>query len=74
MKASIYVNDATIFVAPHKEDIQNLSSILTHLGEATGLATNFQKIMVVPIRFQEVDLVDVLDGLSINWGPFLVKF
>jgi hypothetical protein len=30
--------------------------------------------MVVPIRFQEVDLDDVLDGLPIILALFLIKF
>jgi hypothetical protein len=43
MGTSLYADDADIFVTPLKEEIQNLSSIPAHFGEASGLVTNFQK-------------------------------
>jgi hypothetical protein len=46
--ASFYANDATIFVAPVKEDISNLSNILEGFGEVSGFCTIFQKSSVVP--------------------------
>jgi mannosylglycoprotein endo-beta-mannosidase len=50
LRTSLYADDAAIFVAPIKEDIQNLANILHSFGEVTGLATNFLKSSVVPIR------------------------
>jgi hypothetical protein len=35
---------------------------------------NFQKSVVVPIRCQEVDLHDVLDGLPVIQGFFWIKY
>jgi hypothetical protein len=58
-------DDAAIFVAPKREYIQNLSSILGLFGEVTDLDTNFQKSLVVPIMCQDIDLDDVLQGLSV---------
>jgi hypothetical protein len=52
-----------VFVAPFKEDIQNLANILNGFGDVTGLCTNFQKSSVVPIRCAHVDLDDVLEGI-----------
>jgi hypothetical protein len=43
MRTSLYADDADIFVTPLKEEIQNLSSIPAHFGEASGLVANFQK-------------------------------
>jgi hypothetical protein len=59
---------------PLKEDIQNLSAILDHFGEATGLHTNFQKSSVIPIHCHEVDLDDVLGGLPVIRASFPIKY
>jgi hypothetical protein len=74
MRTSHYEDDAIIFVHPAEEDIQNLSSILTMFGELTGLATNFQKSMVVPIRCYDIDLNEVLNGLPVIRGTFPIKY
>jgi hypothetical protein len=74
MRTSLYADDAAIFMAPIKEDICNLSSTLALFGEATGLVTNFQKSMVVPIRCQDIDLDEVLHGLPVIRGSFPVKY
>jgi hypothetical protein len=74
MRTSLYVDDAAIFMEPLKEDIQNLSSILDHFGEVSGLVTNFQKSMVIPIRCHEVYLDDELEGLPVVRGSFLFKY
>jgi mannosylglycoprotein endo-beta-mannosidase len=50
IRTSLYADDAAVFLAPIKEDIQNLASILLDFGEVTGLCTNFQKSSVTPIR------------------------
>jgi ketosteroid isomerase-like protein len=37
VRTSLYADDAAVFVAPIKEDIMNLASILQNFGEVTGL-------------------------------------
>ncbi|KAK1649450.1 hypothetical protein QYE76_067255 [Lolium multiflorum] len=39
VRTSLYADDAAVFVAPIKEDIMNLASILQNFGEVTGLRT-----------------------------------
>jgi hypothetical protein len=63
VRISLYADNAAVFVDPKKEDIQNLSTILVVFGKVTGLLTNFQKSMVVPIRCNHIDLDKVLHGL-----------
>ena len=46
-RTSLYADDAAIFVAPIKEEITKLASILTSFGDITGLCTNMQKTSVV---------------------------
>jgi hypothetical protein len=49
IKASLYMDDAALFVHPCNEDLLSLKEILKDFGEATGLHTNLQKIEVFPI-------------------------
>jgi hypothetical protein len=74
LRTSPYADDAAVFVAPCKEDIQNLANILALFGEVTGLETNFQKIMVVPICCQDIELEDVLEGMLTIQASFPMKY
>ena len=62
IRASLYANDAAIFVAPIKEDIQFLASTLNSFGDVTGLVTNCNKSLVAPIRCANIDLDDILQA------------
>ena len=74
MRTSLYADDAAIFVAPIKEDIQNLAEILSDFGVVTGLCTNFQKSSIVPIRCGQVDLDAILDGLPVVRATFPLRY
>jgi mannosylglycoprotein endo-beta-mannosidase len=74
IRTSLYADDAALFVAPFKEDIQNIASILKSFGEVTGLCTNFQKSAVVPIRCHQINLDDVLGGLPVEQASFPFKY
>lgn len=50
IRTSLYADDAAVFMAPIKRDINNLFGIVQCFGDTTNLATNFQKSSVVPIR------------------------
>ncbi|XP_073367762.1 uncharacterized protein [Aegilops tauschii subsp. strangulata] len=41
VQTSLYADDAALFMAPIKRDIDNLAAILRGFGEVTGLSTNF---------------------------------
>jgi hypothetical protein len=71
---SLYADDAAVFVAPIKEDIQNLATILQSFGEVTGLCTNFSKSQVVPIRCGNIDLDDILDGIPATRASFPLRY
>lgn len=62
MRTSLYADGATIFVAPFREDIDNLMGILRNFGDVTGLVTNVQKSLGAQIRCSDADLDDVLLG------------
>jgi hypothetical protein len=40
IRTSLYADDAAIFMAPIKRDINFLASMLHHFGDVTGLVTN----------------------------------
>ena len=62
---SIYADDAAIFMKPKKEDVQFLANALVQFGNATGLVTNCAKSQVVPIRWDNIDLDDVLHAFLV---------
>jgi hypothetical protein len=74
LRTSLYEDDAAVFVDPIKEDIQTLAAILERFGEVNGLRTNFQKGSVVPIRYGEVDLDAILDGVLAARDSFPLQY
>lgn len=60
LRTSLYADDAPIFLAPSKKDVDMLTSILQRFGGVTGLVTNVEKSLVAPIRCLGIDLDDVL--------------
>jgi hypothetical protein len=74
LRTSLYADDAAIFVAPIKEDIQNLTCILHDFGKVTGLSTNFLKTFVVPIRCGNLDLDDILHGITAVRESFPLRY
>jgi hypothetical protein len=71
---SLYADDAAIFMAPIKQDINFLASTLQHFGDVTGLATNCTKSQVVPIRCAGIDLDDTLQAFPANRTTFPMKY
>lgn len=74
LRTSLYADDATVFMAPIKRDIDNLSAILRGFGDVTGLCTNFHKSSVVPIRCTHIDLEHILDGVPVTRASFPMKY
>jgi hypothetical protein len=74
IRTSLYADDAAIFVAPVKEDIQNLACILHNFGKGTGLSTNILKTSVVPIRCANLDLEDILHGIPAKRESFPIRY
>jgi mannosylglycoprotein endo-beta-mannosidase len=73
-RASLYADDAAIFIKPTRKDITNLACILQSFGEATGLRTNLQKTQLVPIRCQNVDLDCLLTDLPVARTSFPMRY
>jgi hypothetical protein len=73
LRTYLYADDAEVFEPPFKEDIQNLSTILSIFVEVTGLCPNFRKSFMVPIRCDGIDLDNILEGLLTEWTTFPLK-
>jgi hypothetical protein len=71
IKASLYADDAALFVHPCNEGILCLKEILKAFGDATGLHTNIQKIEIYPIRCDEFDLDHNMDTSLVGIWVFL---
>lgn len=59
---------------PIKEDIDNLATILMGFGEVTGLVTNVQKSVVVPIRCEGLNLNSILHGFLAACASFPMHY
>ena len=74
VRTSLYADDAAVFMAPIKTDIDNLSIILRGFGDVTGLCTNLQKSSVVPIRCANLDLEHILSNMTATQASFPIKY
>jgi hypothetical protein len=74
LRTSLYADDAAVFVAPIKSDVQNLAAILNNFGEVTGLCTNFLKSSVMPMLCVNIDLDEVLEGIPAARASFPLRY
>jgi hypothetical protein len=74
LRTSFYADDATVFIASIKSDVQNIAVILQNFGEVTGLCTNFLKSTVVPIHCTNIDLDELLEDMPTTRASFPLKY
>ena len=74
IRTSLYTDDAAIFMAPIKKDIDFLASTLALFGNVTGLVTNCSKSQVVAIRCENVDLDTILQAFPASRTTFPMKY
>jgi hypothetical protein len=55
-RASLYADDATLFIRPCAKEIVVTKHILEVFAKASGLVTNLNKTEFFPIRCEEIDL------------------
>ena len=74
IRASLYADDAAVFLAPIKSEVNFFAETLACFGEVTVLITNCSKSMVAPIRCDHLDLDDILHSFSANRSTFPMKY
>jgi hypothetical protein len=74
LKASLYVDDVALFIHSCSEDIATLKEILAAFGDATCLCTNLQKTEVFPIRVNDFDLEQILEGFPAQTKSFPCRY
>jgi hypothetical protein len=65
LRMSLYADDAAMFLRPVVTDVANLQELLTQFGQATGMCTNIQKSVIVPINCNEIDIPSVLGDFQV---------
>lgn len=73
-RTSMYADDAVVFINPQKEDVRVFTDLLRRFGQVSGLCTNLQKSHVVPIRCDNLDLDDILDGIPVTRANLPMKY
>jgi hypothetical protein len=68
----LYADDAALFIAPKKEEVETILKLLGLCSEASGLLTNFHKSTVVPIHCQGIDLNVILRNMLARRATFLL--
>ncbi|KAE8791391.1 retrotransposon protein [Hordeum vulgare] len=74
VRTFLYADEAAVFIAPIKRDVDNLAAILRGFGEVTGLCTNFHKSSMVPIRCDNLDLGRITQGLPAVRTSFPMRY
>src|SRR6266540_6151832 len=70
IRTSLYADDAAIFMAPIKEDIDFLATTLERFGDVTGLVTNCAKSQVATIRCNNINLEEILHAFPASHTNF----
>lgn len=73
-RASLYADDAIVFIKPLRQEVSYLLRILQLFGEATGLRINARKCSVSPIRCDQVDLDSVLQEFLGARAVFPIRY
>lgn len=74
MRTSLYADDAAVFMAPIKRDIDNLAAILKGFGEVSGLQTNFSKSSFIPIKCAHLNLEHITQSLPAVRASFPMRY
>ena len=56
LRASLYADDAAVFLNPLKHEVQVVATILHMFGQASGLHINLSKCAVYPIHCDNVNM------------------
>jgi hypothetical protein len=64
LRASLYADDAAVFLNPLREDVYLVAETLELFGSASGLITNRGECAVYPIRCENVDLMHAMEGFQ----------
>lgn len=73
-RASMYADDAAIFLKPMTRDVQNIIELLISFGEVTGLRMNIQKTSIAAISCNGIDLNKILSELPVSRAGFPLKY
>jgi hypothetical protein len=74
LRASLYADDAAVFLKPVKEDVAVVAQILRIFGQASGLAINQAKCAVYPIRCEGINVDDIMQEFLCPIEAFPCKY
>ncbi|WVZ74605.1 hypothetical protein U9M48_022767 [Paspalum notatum var. saurae] len=74
LRASMYADDAAIFIKPTCKDVSSLVRLLENFGDTSGLLANARKSTIVPIRCEALDLAHILANFEAQKTIFPIKY
>ena len=72
-RMSIFADDVTVFLKPHRLDLRARSSILDMFATASGFRVNLRKSATLPIRCTQEQMEEVTSVLGCSLGKFPIK-
>lgn len=70
LRASLYADDAAVFLNPIKVEMQVVADILQMFGQASGLHINHSKCAAFPIRCSNINMEEVMEGFPCSIKEF----
>jgi len=70
LRCTMYADDAAIFLNPVKYEINVIAKVLKIFGHASGLSVNQSKCAVHPVRCENMDLDDIMQGFPCQIKAF----
>jgi hypothetical protein len=64
LRASLYADDAAVFLKPVREDVAVVARILQTFGHTSGLVTNQAKCVVYPIRCDNFNVEEIMENFQ----------
>jgi hypothetical protein len=74
LRASLYADDAAVFIKPTVEDVYTAARILADFGHASGLITNRSKCEVYPIQCEGINIEEIMAPFSCPVQSFPCKY
>jgi len=74
LRASMYADDAAVFLNPIKEEVQIAADILQMFGAASGSCINQNKCAVYPIMCDAINMDEVMQGFPCQVKQFPCQY
>jgi hypothetical protein len=73
-RVSLYADDLVLFVAPEVRDLHTVKAVLSIFGLSSGLFSNLDKSVAIPMHCSDVELGRIRDILDCRVEQFPCRY